>query len=422
MTDLSLSHADTIPPAAKALPDAQALAALDALARGFEAFRHENDARLAALERGRGDVLVDEKIARIDAALDEARDRLDALQLRAARPPLAGSGPGGDGIDLARKAAFRAYMRSGDAAALVGLDAKALSAGSGPDGGFLVPPPAEREVLRRLALISPIRAIASVREIATATYKKAYSTTGPAAGWVGETVARPQTGSQVIADMTFPTMELYANPSATQTLLDDAAIDVESWIAEEIEQVFAEQEGAAFVAGDGTTRPQGFMATAKSTVAAWGWGKLAYLPTGVAAGFPAANPSDLLVDLVYALKAGYRQNASFVMNRRTQAQIRKFKSATGEYLWQPPTSLGAPATLMNFPVVEAEDMPDIAADSFAIACGDFRRGYLIVDRMGIRVLRDPFTAKPYVLFYTTKRVGGGVQDFDAIKLVKFGVA
>ena len=143
MTDLSLSHADTIPPAAKAMPDAQALAALDALARGFEAFRQENDARLAALERGRGDVLVDEKIARIDAALDEARGRLDALQLRAARPPLAGNGPGGDGLDLARKAAFRAYMRSGDAAALVGLDAKALSAGSGPDGGFLVPPPAE---------------------------------------------------------------------------------------------------------------------------------------------------------------------------------------------------------------------------------------------------------------------------------------
>src|SRR5690606_13960378 len=139
-------------------------------------------------------------------------------------------------------------------------------------------------------------------------------------------------------------------------------------------------------------------------------------------GFPASHPSDALVDLVYALKAGYRQNAHFVMNRKTQGAIRKFKDIDGNYLWQPPAAPGGRAMLMGFPVVEAEDMPDIANGATPIAFGDFRRGYLVVDRAGVRVLRDPYSAKPYVLFYITKRVGGGVQDFDAIKLMKFGSA
>ncbi len=209
-------------------------------------------------------------------------------------------------------------------------------------------------------------------------------------------------------------------PAATQSLLDDAAVDIEQWIAEEIDTVFAEQEGAAFVNGNGVNKPTGFLSYTKSTTAAWSWGKTAYVVSGAAGAFPASNPSDVLVDLVYATRAGYRQNARFVMNRKTQAAIRKFKASTGEYLWCPPTSIGAPATLLNFPLVEAEDMPDIAADSFSIAFGDFQRGYLVVDRRGIRILRDPYSSKPYVLFYTTKRVGGGIQDFDAIKLLKFG--
>jgi len=155
---------------------------------------------------------------------------------------------------------------------------------------------------------------------------------------------------------------------------------------------------------------------------AWVWGQLGYVATGTDGDFPASAPSDPLIDLIYALKAGYRQNGVFVMNRKTQAAIRKLKDDGGQYLWQPPAQAGGRASLMTFPVVEAEDMPDIASDSFSIAFGDFRRGYLIVDRQGVRVLRDPFSAKPYVLFYTTKRVGGGVQDFDAIKLMKFGVS
>ncbi|MFM9976093.1 MAG: phage major capsid protein, partial [Beijerinckiaceae bacterium] len=286
----------------------------------------------------------------------------------------------------------------------------------------LVPVPAERELLRRLALVSPIRSLATVREISGSQLKKAFSTTGPIAGWAGEIAARPQTNSQILADLTFPVMELYAMPSATQTLLDDGAIDIEQWIADEVETVFAEREGQAFVAGDGIDKPKGFLGYTNVANAGWTWGNIGYLATGISAGFAAANPSDILIELAYSVKGGYRQNGTFIMNRGTQSSIRRFKDAQGTYLWQPPAAVGAQATLMNFPVVESEDMPAIAANSYSVAFGDFRRGYLVVDRMGIRILRDPYSAKPYVLFYTTKRVGGGVQDFDAIKLLKFGVS
>ena len=154
----------------------------------------------------------------------------------------------------------------------------------------------------------------------------------------------------------------------------------------------------------------------------WAWTKIGYVPTGTAGAFDADAPVDAIIDLVYALKAGYRQNGNFVMNRKTQAAVRKLKDADGDYLWSPPTAASGRASLLTYPVVEAEDMPDIAANAYAIAFGDFRSGYLVVDRAGVRVLRDPFSAKPYVLFYTTKRVGGGVQDFDAIKLLKFAAS
>jgi HK97 family phage major capsid protein len=185
---------------------------------------------------------------------------------------------------------------------------------------------------------------------------------------------------------------------------------------------FAEQEGNAFVLGNGTAKPKGFLDYTKVLESSWSWGNIGYILTGVSGALPASNPSDVLVDTVYSLKAGYRQNANWVMNRKTQAAIRKLKDADGNYLWQPPASVGQRAMLMGFPVVEAEDMPDAAANATPIAFGDFGRGYLVVDRTGVRVLRDPYSAKPYVLFYTTKRVGGGVQDFDAIKLLKYGTA
>jgi HK97 family phage major capsid protein len=297
-----------------------------------------------------------------------------------------------------------------------------MSVGSAPDGGHLVPVELERAIGERLAVISPIRSISGVREISGNVYKKPFMTSGPATGWVGETAARTQTNSPVLDALSFPAMELYAMPAATSTLLDDSAVDLDAWLAGEIDQVFAEQEGIAFVSGDGVNKPKGFLAYTTVANASWTWGNIGYVASGVAGGFAASNPSDTLVDLIYALKAGYRQNASFVMNRRTQATVRKFKDSTGNYLWQPPATADGRASLIGFPLADTEDMPDVAASSLSIAFGDFRRGYLIVDRQGVRVLRDPYSSKPYVLFYTTKRVGGGVQDFDAIKPMKFAVS
>lgn len=393
------------------------------LHRAFSAFREANDERLAQIEhRLSSDVVTEEKLVRIDRALDDTKRRLDLQMVEKARPRLSGEPAHNDSVSREHKMAFRAYMRSGESTGLKTMEEKAMSAGSGPDGGFLVPQPAEREILQRLANVSPIRAIATVREISTATFRKAFPIGAPVAGWTGEVDARAQTNSPQLADMNFPAMELFAMPAATQTLLDDAAVDVEQWLAEEIDTVFAEQEGAAFVVGDGVNKPTGFLSYPVSTHAAWSWGKLGYTPTGVAGAFAASNPSDQIIDLIYALRAGYRQNARFVMNRKTQSAVRKLKSSGGDYLWQPPASADQSATLMGFGLTEAENMPDIAASSNAIAFGDFRRGYLVVDRLGVRILRDPYSAKPYVMFYTTKRVGGGVQDFDAIKLLRFAAS
>jgi HK97 family phage major capsid protein len=381
----------------------------------FEEFKSANDERLAKLERGCGDVLLEEKVERINAALDD-------LRLKQSRPALEGRARITDAASREHKSAFESYVRGGETTALRAVETKAMSVGSDADGGYLVPVELEHSISQRLTAISPIRGLASVREISGSVYKKPFMVTGPATGWVGETDARTQTASPTLDALSFPAMELFAQPAATATLLDDAAINIDEWIAGEVELTFAVQEGAAFVNGDGSNKPKGFLAYATVANASWAWGSLGYIASGAAGAFASSNPSDALVDLIYALKAGYRQNGNFVMNRKTQAAIRKFKDSTGNYLWQPPLVASGRASLMTFPIAEAEDMPDVAANSLAIAFGDFRRGYLIVDRVGVRVLRDPYSAKPYVLFYTTKRVGGGVQDFDAIKLMKFAAS
>jgi HK97 family phage major capsid protein len=391
--------------------------------QAFEAFKQANDERLAEIEaRMSADVVTTEKVERINRAVDEAKARLDELTLKARRPQLAGEGEPQAGAAREHKQAFESYVRKGEAQGLTALEAKAFSVSSNPDGGFLVPPEVETEIGRRVANFSPIRAISSVRQVSSPSYRKPFSTTGFATGWVGETAARPETATPTLAEIQFPTMELYAMPSATQALLDDTAVNIDQWIAEEVQLAFAEQEGTAFVSGNGVNRPKGFLDYTKVADASWTWGNIGYLATGVAGAFAATSPSDRLVDLAYAIKAGHRQNASWVMNRRTQNAIRKFKDTTGNYLWEPAIRPEGRASLMGFPIAESEAMPDIATDSFSIAFGDFGQGYLVVDRVGVRVLRDPYSAKPYVLFYTTKRVGGGVQNFEAIKLLRFGVA
>jgi HK97 family phage major capsid protein len=390
--------------------------------QAFEAFRDANDERLGLIEKRLGeDALTAGKVERIEKALDQARARLDELTLKARRPRLAAS-EDAQAAGLEHKQAFEAYVRKGETQGLYALEAKSMSIGSNPDGGYLVPAEVETEIGRLLAAASPIRSIAGIRQVSSTVYKKPFAIAAAATGWVGETAARPETAAPTLAELQFPAMELYAMPAATQALLDDAAVNLDQWIAEEVQQAFATQEGNAFVVGNGVNKPKGFLDSTKVADASWTWGNLGYIATGVAGAFPASNPSDKLIDLAYALKSGYRQNAHWVMNRKTQSAIRKFKDVDGNYLWQPAATADGKATLMGFPVAESEDMPDIATDTFALAFGDFRNGYLIVDRVGVRVLRDPYSSKPYVLFYTTKRVGGGVQNFEALKLMKFGVS
>jgi HK97 family phage major capsid protein len=410
-------------PETKAGVPSDAAATYDELMRTVQAYREENNERLSELERGsRGDVLRDEKMARMNAVIDAQQKRLDDLTLKNARPAL-----GRDNAALTHdarqhKSAFDGYVRHGETGNFRQLEMKALSVGSNPDGGYTVPVEIEKEIGRRLSLISPIRGIAGQREISGNVYKKPFMITGPSVGWVGETAARPQTDTPTLDALSFPAMELYAMPAATAALLEDSAVNIDEWLAAEVEQAFAVQEGAAFVSGDGVNKPKGFLSYTNVANASWSWGNIGYIASGLAGAFPATDPSDVLIDLIYAVKAGYRQNGHFVMNRKTQAAVRKFKDEGGNYLWQPPAAANGRATLMSFPLIEAEDMPDVAANSYSVAFGDFKRGYLVVDRAGVTVLRDPFTAKPYVLFYTTKRVGGGVQDFDAIKLLKFAVS
>jgi HK97 family phage major capsid protein len=416
-------------PEVKAVPET-VTAAFDEFMEAFEAFKDVNDRRLGEIEQKlTSDIVTRDKMDRINRAMDDQKKVLDQLVLKKARPALGsyrgGSSQGGAELSpeaIEHKAAFDAYVRRGDEAGLRELEAKAMSAGSGADGGYLVPDETDSEIGRRVSVVSPMRALSTVRTVSTAVLKKPFATTGLATGWVAETAARPQTGTPQLAELSFPTMELYAMPAATQGLLDDAAVDIEAWIAGEVDIVFAEQEGDAFIRGDGINKPKGFLSYAAVADEDWSWGNLGYIATGAAGAWKSTGPSDTLVDVIYALKAGHRQNGTFMMNRKVQADIRKFKDADGNYLWRPPASAGQAASLMGFPIAEAEEMPDVADNSLSIAFGDFRSGYLVVDRAGVRILRDPYSAKPYVLFYTTKRVGGGVQNFEAIKLVKFAAA
>ena len=416
-SDFEKKSADVNAPAIRDVRDA-----VDEFMTRFETFKQANDDRLRDVERKQvADVVTVEKVNRLNAALDQQQKAVDGLALSVRRPEF-GTGMNLDPLSRDHKSAFDTYVRRGEVSALRSLEEKALSVQSDPDGGYLVPKETEQMIDKIVSQASPVRAIAGVRQIGAASYKKPFATTGAASGWVGEIDPRGETATPTIAELEFPVMELYAMPAATSTLLDDSAVNIDQWIAEEVQTAFAEQEGAAFVNGDGVKKPRGFLSYSTVENDAWTWGNVGYIATGTAGAFPASDPSDVLLDLVYSVKSGYRANANFVMNRQTQSQIRKFKDADGNYLWQPSLVAGEAPRLMNVPIAEAEDMPDVAADSFAIAYGDFQRGYLIVDRLGVRVLRDPYSAKPYVLFYTTKRVGGGVQNFEAIKLLKFGIA
>ncbi|NNL72079.1 MAG: phage major capsid protein [Silicimonas sp.] len=320
--------------------------------------------------------------------------------------------------------AFAAYLRTGEDDALRGLplEGKAMSTSVAADGGYLVDPETAETVKSVLRGASSIRQVANVVNVEATSFDVLIDSTEAGAGWATETASSVETATPTIERISIPLHELSALPKISQRLLDDSAFDIEDWLAGRIADTFARSEAAAFIGGDGVDKPVGFLTHPQVANGAWSWGSLGYVVTGTDGGFNAGNPGDGLIDLVYALGAQYRANGSFVMNSRTAGEARKIKDVEGRFIWADSLSAGEPARLLGYPVLIAEDMPDIAAGSFSVAFGDFSAGYTIAERPDLRILRDPFSAKPHVLFYATKRVGGDVSDFAAIKLLKFGIS
>ncbi len=356
----------------------------------------------------------------LQAKMNKQEERLNMLDRKshaALRPALSTTAE----AEAPHQKAFEAYLRSGEDDGLRGLEleGKAMSTAVNSDGGYLVDPVTSETVQSVLASTASIRAIANVVHVESTSFDVLIDHTEPSAGWASETAATAETTTPSIDRIQIPLYELNAMPKASQRLLDDSAFDIESWLAGRIAQKFATAEAAAFVSGDGADKPTGFLNHTAVADATWTWGNLGYIATGVDGDF---NGGDSLIDLVYALGAEYRANGTFVMNSKTAGAVRKLKDADGRHLWSDGLAAGEPARLLGYPVLIAENMPDIATGSDSIAFGDFRAGYTIAERPDLRVLRDPFSAKPHVLFYATKRVGGDVSDFAAIKLLRFAVS
>lgn len=416
------------------------------LGRAFEQFKEANDQRLKEMDRrGASDPLTEMKVNRLNAeitraldAADAAKKRVDMVETAMQRAGRSGADDwkeaeafflerkhmtGDLGIDAYRtyKSAFRNYIRKNNAGS--GVDeVKALSAGSDPDGGYAVTPDMSGRIAQLVRETSPMRQVANVMVIGTDALEGIHDLNEATSGWVGETEARTETTAPKIGEYRIPVHEQYAEPRATQKLLDDALFNVEDWLAGKIAERLARMENEAFVTGNGVRKPRGFLTYAAGTPSAGTFNVIEQIPTGGAGAFASADPGDALITLIYSLKSAYRENACFMMKRSTLAEVRKLKDGDDNYLWQPDFQLKQGGTLLGFNVVEAEDMPTIAANSLSIAFGDFNAGYQIVDRQGVRILRDSFTAKPYVKFYTTKRVGGDVVNFEAIKLLKFAAS
>lgn len=359
----------------------------------------------------------------ITLKLREQEERLTMLDRKSTplrRPALSAAAD----IEVPHRKAFSAYVRGGDDDALRGLDleAKALSTAVAADGGYLVDPETSETIRSVLNSTASIRQIANVVNVEATSYDVLIDHTDLGSGWASETATLTETATPQIERITIPLHELSALPKASQRLLDDSAFDIEAWLAARIAEKFARAEAAAFVAGDGMDKPNGFLTHPIVDESGWAWGSLGYVPTGTNGGFATGAPADAIVDLVYALGAEYRAGATFVMNSKTAGTVRKIKDGDGRFLWSDGLAAGEPARLLGYPVLIAEDMPDIGTDTTAIAFGDFHAGYTVAERPDLRILRDPFSAKPNVLFYATKRIGGDVSDFAAIKLLKFGTS
>ena len=383
--------------------------AVDALASTFEEFKTANNQALQEMaDKGAVDAVTEAKVARLDEEIERLRDGLERTRASLNRPlgdaksetPQAGE----------YKAAFGAYLRRGDESGIAAMERKALSVDSDAEGGYLVTPQMSATIVEKVFESSPLRAVAAIETISSDSLEMLVDKDEAAAGWVAEAEARPETDAPDLAKVVIPVHEIYAEPRATQKLVDDASIDLEAWLAGKVAEKFTRMEATAFINGSGVGQPRGILTYAAGT----SWGQIEQ----VVSGSSGAVAADGLLDLQHSLKETHGANAVWLANRLILRDIRKLKDANNQYLWEPGLKIDGRDTLLGRPILSAADMPVAAANSLSVAFGDFSAGYQIVDRIGVRVLRDPFTAKPFVKFYTTKRVGGDVVNFDAIKLQK----
>lgn len=359
----------------------------------------------------------------VTQSIQQQEDRmtmLDRKTMTYARPALSAHAE----PEVPHKKAFNAYLRSGDDDGLRGLvlEGKAMSTAVAADGGYLVDPQTADTIRSMLVSTSSLRSVANIVNIDATSFDVLVDRSEVGSGWATEVAATSETATPTIERISIKLHELSAMPKASQRLLDDSAFDVEGWLAGKIATRFIRAEAAAFINGTGVDQPKGILLPAKVANASWAWGSLGYVPTGAASDFATTNPIDCIVTLVYALAADYRANASFVMNSKTAGAVRKIKDTEGRFMWSDGLVANAPATLMGYRVLIAEDMPDIGANTYPIAFGDFAAGYTIAERPDLRILRDPFSAKPNVLFYASKRVGGDITDYAAIKLLKVAIS
>lgn len=387
--------------------------------KAFEEFRKSNDERLAALEKGEARSELEEKTDRINDELGRLSAAVDDLAKKANRPGAPGA-EGDEALQAEHKSAWLKWVRKGDDAGLADIERKAMNVGTPADGGYAVPIQQDRDIMRLLTDLSPMRQVCRVMTVGTEDYRKLVNLGGTASGWVGETDARPATAGPTLAQLKPSFGELYANPEVTQKALDDIFFNVEGELSQDISESFAVLEGKAFLSGTGTNQPVGLL-TAKTSAeadSARAFGTVQHIATGVADNFPASAPADVLIDLIYSMKAGYRTGARFMLASTTLAAIRKWKDKDGNYIWQPSMQDGQPGSIFGYGYVTNEDMPAVGAGAIPVVFANFPQAYVIFDRIGIRQLRDPYTNKPFVGFYTTKRVGSMVANAQAVKFLK----
>jgi len=392
---------------AEAPSGAEVKALVEGLQAAFAQFKAEHTKQLEDIKAGHSGADQEAKLQKINGALDTLQKEVEDAHTKIAASQM--GAPGAGVRDREYTDSFNAHMRKGEVQA-------AMNKGEAEEGGYLTPVEWDRTITDRLREESPMRELAQVQVTSKAGWTKLFNMGGTGSGWVGETDERPETDTPTLKALGFGHGEIYANPAATQQMLDDAEINIEAWLADEVNGEFTQQEGPAFISGNGVKKPAGILTYVEggSNAAKHPFGAIKAINSG------AANDvtSDAALDLIYSLPKKFRQNARFLTNNLTIAKLRKLKDGQGNYLWQPSAQAGQPATFHGYGLAEDENMPDVAANSTPILFGDYKRGYLIIDRMGVRVLRDPYTKKPYVLFYTTKRVGGGVQNPECLRALK----